>query len=492
MLKTVNLLSLVNAERDLSTKVFSLYLDNFSVKVGKDELNDLKALISEMQNHSQNIRIYEDFYLGYSIKQISKEFDLLRFGNDTIINIELKKENVGEKRIKKQLIRNEYYLSFLKNEIFNYTYVMQENKLYYLDECEELIEVNFDVLISKLSEQVVMEIEDINELFDPSNYLVSPFNSTQAFVEGDYFLTGHQESIKDDILELSVNNGPSFISIYGAAGTGKTLLTYDIAKEYINNSRVLIFHCGSLNSGHEKLKTNYSWMIAPIKNLNEYNLNSYDLIIIDEVQRIYKSQLDKILESIKNINIKCIFSYDSKQCLALWEMKNNIPKYIEEEVSPKTYKLTEKIRTNKEIASFIKNLFDLSKINPNQEYSNINVRYFSNCFNAKRYIETLRQGWKIINYTPSMYENYPYDKYNFFSEDNAHKVIGQEFDKVVAVIDRCFYYDQEGKLATKNYNFYYHPKKMLFQILTRARRKLSIIIIDNEELLNQCLNILNR
>ena len=34
----------------------------------------------------------DGYYIGYSIKQISKEFDLLRFGTDFVLNIELKSE----------------------------------------------------------------------------------------------------------------------------------------------------------------------------------------------------------------------------------------------------------------------------------------------------------------------------------------------------------------------------------------------------------------
>ncbi|MTK13872.1 MAG: hypothetical protein F8N39_17955 [Clostridiaceae bacterium] len=102
------------------------------------------------------------------------------------------------------------------------------------------------------------------------------------------------------------------------------------------------------------------------------------------------------------------------------------------------------------------------------------------------------QSWKVINYTPSMYTAYPYDKYQYNYDDNAHKVIGQEYDKVVAVIDEHFYYREDGKLSTRGWcsRPYYHPTKMLFQILTRTRKKLNIIIINNELMLNKCMDIL--
>lgn len=492
-MKAVNLLSLVNAKKDLPPSVFELYLENFAISPKEDELDDIGSFVNQLLSQSQELEIFNEFYIGYSISQISKEFDLLRFGQKNIINIELKNENTGE-RIKKQLVQNKYYLSFLGKEILNFTYVAEDKKLFYLENNINITEVDFSFLISKLSDQILEEVEDINKLFNPSNYLISPFNSTEAFIQGQYFLTHQQERYKNDILKLSTKDGPRYISIQGSAGTGKTLLTYDIAKEYINNKKkVLIFHCGSLNNGHHRLRANYSWSIAPIKSLEYYDLSKYDLIIVDEVQRIYKNQIDELLNSIKETNIKCIFSYDSQQCLARWEIERNIPQYITAQVSPMIFTLTEKIRSNKEIASFIKCLFDLYKNNIKQEYSNVNIQYFSNAFDAQKYIAILsKQGWKVINYTPSRYNSFPYDKYQNSWEDTAHAVIGQEYDSVVAVIDKYFYYNQDGKLSTRGWNTtpYYHPTKMLFQIVTRTRKKLTIVIINNKILLDRCLKVL--
>jgi len=76
--------------------------------------------------------------------------------------------------------------------------------------------------------------------------------------------------------------------------------------------------------------------------------------------------------------------------------------------------------------------------------------------------------------------------------DNAHQVIGQEYDKVIAVIDQFFCYEGDV-LSIKGYTNtpYYHPIKMLFQIMTRTRRKLGVIIINNSEIMSRCLTILD-
>ena len=82
----------------------------------------------------------------------------------------------------------------------------------------------------------------------------------------------------------------------------------------------------------------------------------------------------------------------------------------------------------------------------------------------------------------------PHEIFYILGELNSHKVIGQEFDNVVAVIDESFHYNSSGFLETKN--TYYHSVKMLFQIMTRAKLKIHLVIYKNEEILERCLQIL--
>lgn len=46
---------------------------------------------------------------------------------------------------------------------------------------------------------------------------------------------------------------------------------------------------------------------------------------------------------------------------------------------------------------------------------------------------------------------FPYGRYHSPGNDSAHNVIGQEFHNVVAVLDRHFYYNEEGMLSTRNW-----------------------------------------
>lgn len=491
-MKPANLLSVVQTYKSVTQPVCEKYLAFFKIKYKESELHDLYSFIETLNSATYNIDILDNFYLGYTIPQISKEFDLLKFSEDSVVNIELKCENTGEK-IRSQIIRNQYYLSFLKKKVYSFTYVSKEKQLYTLDEKQSLVVVDFKELIQILLKQNKIEIPNINELFNPSNYLVSPFNSTEHFIKGHYFLTAHQEEIKRECINDLNKKGVTFLSICGKAGTGKTLLVFDIAKELIStNQKVLLIHCGNLNPGHIKLRDEYKWNICPIKSYSSYNFEDFNLIVIDETQRIYPYQLDVIIKKIKTTDGNCIFSYDQEQCLRVWETNNNISHQIIDRTASKIHRLTEKIRTNKEIASFINLIFNKDKPIEKLDRSNIDLTYFLNCDDAKNHIELLRdEGWKIINFTPSNLHTHTYDKYSVSEEDNVHAAIGQEFDNVIAVIDQHFYY-KGHELETKDYTNtpYYDPSKMLLQVMTRTRKKLSVIIINNEEILSRCLSIL--
>jgi len=214
---------------------------------------------------------------------------------------------------------------------------------------DELEEVAFIKLAKLLHKQKLSNINDIDKLFNPSDYLVSPFNSTKKFIENKYFLTHQQESVKVKIIDvLEDNTKANFFAVIGGAGTGKTLLTYDIAKEMIKNAKkVLVIHCGYLNDGQSILNSKYNWKIIEIKHYKNYKLSDYDLIIVDEAQRIYSNQFQDIVKKIEENNGNCIFSYDKVQILSTWEEKNNIDNQINKIPSIKSYKLSEKIRTNK-------------------------------------------------------------------------------------------------------------------------------------------------
>lgn len=481
----------MQAYNSLNQESYRRYLRHYDIDIRDGEVKDLKSLIDNLSTQAESNSIFNGYYVGYKIPQIGKEFDLLRFGRECLINIELK-STCSKEKIEKQLIRNKYYLNCTRNSLYSFTFVSGTEKLYLLDDSLRIKEVDFSFLDNLINKQIVDYIEDSDELFNPSNYLVSPFNSTQKFLENEYFLTHQQEDIKSQILKyLNREKQCTFISVKGSAGTGKTLLVYDIVKNLRKESKkLLIVHCGSLNNGQYNLRKN-GWEIIPIKEMENSDLSKYDVVIIDEAQRIYPEQFSIIVEKIVTTSGCCIFSYDKSQTLASWEEQRDIGSKISSIEGIVEYRLSEKIRTNKEISTFIKSLFNRKRNFELINKGNIELNYFENLEDAKGYLGSLNLlEWEILRFTPSRFNSEYHEKYSKFFSKPSHKVIGQEFDGVAVTIDKFFYYSESGELKYRNKS-YYDPVKMLFQNITRTRKRLNLVIIGNEEILNRCVSILN-
>ncbi len=488
-MKNINLLSLVQAHDSLGLSEFSSFIDYYGIGINNYEVVDLKVLVNEMLALLSFVNIFNDFYVGYKIQHISKEFDLLRFGANYIVNLEIKKESTEDK-IKKQLNRNRYYLSHINKVIHNFCFVANTKTLYQLNYLGGLNVVPLNFLVQIFTGQSLVKLENPDELFNPSDYLVSPFNSTSKFVDNQYFLTGNQEGIKNNIL-TDMNKGTSaFISLSGGPGTGKTLLTYDIVKSVRSSLRTVIVHCGQLNDGHFKLKA-LGWNIISIRDFKDYDFTTIDLVVVDETQRIYPHQLDKLITDAASTNTNCIFSYDKQQTLHSSESRMDVESKIDAIGSATKYKLSEKIRTNKDIANFIKILFNNKRNNISvSNCGNIDFDYFTDSSNVKNYLTLIaNEGWEVLRLTPSRFNSEHHESYSQVFNQNSHRVIGQEFDNVAVVIDEYFSYDSNG-LLIYNSRTYYDSVKMLFQNITRTRKKLKLIIIGNQQVLNRCLSVL--
>lgn len=498
-MKPINLISAVDSGKkfnDMGLKDNKLNI-NFNLK--KHEVTTLLEFINMLKKCNANFRCFNGYYVGYVIGQINKEFDLLRFGDDYIINIELKSPLKEDEMVKveEQMNKNCYYLKFLSKKIYLYTYVEHDGLYYYNNDNKNLQRTDINSFITLLNEQKVNYSINPDDLFVPSNYLVSPFNNPQNFLDGEYFLTSHQQDIKREIIKNIESKTYKLFCISANAGTGKTLLIYDIAKSLIGNKlEPLIIHCGKLNVGHTNLNK-HDWKIISVRNINKEFLDQFNkhfptIVIIDEAQRIRQNQLELILKKSKVLNIPLIFSYDTKQYLKTGE-SNEIYEYVTKKFSKDIvvkYVLKDKIRTNKNMASFIKNLIHIGDAKENLNYENITIEYMERKEDVGQYMHTLEndEGWKAITYTNSRFTIEPLDNLAYICVNKAHDVIGQEFEKVVLVMDENFKYREDGILMYKGGN-YYNPKGMLYQIVTRAVKELKIIVLNNPELFYKLLEI---
>ncbi|MGT2907916.1 DNA/RNA helicase domain-containing protein [Streptococcus dentiloxodontae] len=450
----------------------------------------------------------DNFNFGYEIPQIAKEFDLIRIGSNYNISIELKSNTTIDEQ-EKQLQKNEHYLKFLEvpTRYFSFSPTI-ESYIEYDSENKEFKPIDFKKFWKIISEQVVRELnrEEINKLFAVSNYLVSPFNNVDKFLESEYFLTGHQEEI---VKEIESENHRIY-AIKGNPGTGKTLLIYHLAKRFItNNKKIVILHGGNLNDGQLELNK-HNFNIKSIKFFQDIldNSNDYDFIILDEAQRLRREQMERLITTINSLNlsVKFLISMDAKQILGPKEdekLANKFFEAIKKSQIGKTFSLKDKIRSNKEMSSFIKLLNKIPIDNTTKlanKNKNIQVKYFAHRVDADQYIKYIssKGDWQVLTYTKSN-PNYKResDQIDKMIDEgyNSHQVIGQEFDKVLIPMDDNFQYSQfvqNGKRfeVLNTSRSYYRIDKMFYQNITRTRTKLQLVIIENFPLYKKITGLL--
>ncbi|WP_246042011.1 ATP-binding protein [Robertmurraya kyonggiensis] len=481
--KPMDLNSLVSSYNFLSKETFNELLRFFDFDLRKDEIEQISKFID---NLTIDNKYFGYFYLGYKIPQIDKEFDLLRFGKNYILNVEIK-SILKVDTAKEQLIKNRYYLASLGKKIKSFTYVAEHNSLYQLDDDENFEQIEFDVFEKLLTSQKLEHHSNLDDLFNPSDYLVSPFNDSERFNSGSYFLTKQQQEFKDAIISSSA----TFTIIEGLPGTGKTLLLYDLAKEFNKSHDIVIIHTGTLNTGHLILNQQYKWNIIPIKECKRIEQIKPQLIFVDETQRMRPSQLDYLIRYVIENDIFCIFSIDPRQILSLqeWNYDNKRKLMTLEDIE--VYKLSKKIRTNKELGAFIKGLFNLNHMKYCNNTDNISIHYFNDINRARGFAEGLEiEGWQVIDYTGENWNGHLIEKMRLYRGLNAHGVLGQEFDKVLVLVGSTFYYGEDGGLAVRGKN-HYDPERMFYQSVTRARKQIMLLIVNNPEFMTKLIDALN-
>jgi len=472
--------------------------DKFKI-LKKHEIGNLRSFCQIMQNCGAAYPDFDGYYVGYTIAQIGKEFDLLRFGHDVAVNIELKTELNGlsaqqkTAKILKQMRRNYFYLNFLEIPLRIFTYVESDGFYEYDDETCTAAPIDAQKVADCLMNQEVDRSFDPDKRFVPSDYLISPFNSPKEFMQDQYFLTKGQEDVKRRILAQSASEPSKFFTISADAGTGKTLLMYDIAKQIMTDGKKpLIIHCGKLNPGQEKLNIIYGWNIKSIVSVDTASIDTMlencSIVFVDEAQRIRGRQLELIIQTAVQNGLPVMFSYDTKQYLKAGENRD-IYEYLSEqhpEIPVLKHKLTNKIRTNPDMASFILNLFKVGSAPP-RDYSCVSIDYVENYPELRKYIRFLNKNhWTSITFTSSQYTKDAFDELSVVSARKAHDVIGQEFPNVVLALDKNFNY-HDGHL--RGTNSYYSASGMLYQILTRVVNNLKIVVCDNPELYLKLLEI---
>lgn len=175
------------------------------------EKESLIILVRELIKAGAGLEDLDNYFYSYTIAHISKEFDLLRISSNRkcILNIELKSEDVGEDRIKQQLVRNRYYLSPVTTNIYSYTFILDTNTLYRLelsDGAYTLVRADFTELVVDIRMIKKCMKYNIESLFKAKDYLISPVNAPERFARHQYFLTNQQEAMSRKFINSLISN----------------------------------------------------------------------------------------------------------------------------------------------------------------------------------------------------------------------------------------------------------------------------------------------
>ena len=496
MIAPINLYALSRIETESTFNLFEKVYSRKSVSsvIQEREIESLRIFVGLLIESGIDIEALDGFYYSYKIPQIGKEFDLLKFKDSACLNIELKSEPVSEEKIRKQLLQNRHYLSHLDLELYNFTVETKTLTCYTLNEDNSLIICKAKDVVEKVREFICYNTSiDINNLFRVSQYLVSPFNTPEKFLNDEYFLTSGQEEIKKYILEKAQTNEFAYFSILGKPGTGKTLLVYDIAKKLALIEKTLVIHCAKLTEGQIEIGRKIENLdVLPASHIDAgFEFGKYKFILVDETHRWYKNQFEKLVSEIKVGEQICVFSADPEQTLSHAEEGRDIVGAIEKLPKLKTHKLSDKIRTNIELASFIYTLMNLNRPVPEDiTFNNVDILYANNVEEAKLLIDNYRKkDYTFINYSLSNYFESHFEQYD--GDYDTHHVIGLEFDNVLMVLDDTFYYDDSNVLRGIGHpNPDYIYTKLLYQGLSRVREKLALVVVDNEQLLQKILSFI--
>ncbi len=107
--------------QDISKVEIKQFLEIHNLK--EHEFEDLNKLCEILKNAAMLApHIFENYYINYEIAQIGKEFDILRIGENSVVNIELKSQK-DESKILKQLQKKLLLsLIFTKRNLLFYFY----------------------------------------------------------------------------------------------------------------------------------------------------------------------------------------------------------------------------------------------------------------------------------------------------------------------------------------------------------------------------------
>lgn len=483
-MKPVNLLALSSRPPGCDPVVFENVSSrrNTPAMIRSYELDCLAALTKELLEHGASMKALTGFFFSWTIEHIGKEFDLLKVTRQKgIINIEMKSHDKTEAEMLEQLNKNIYYLRGAGLPMDLYAWQYSTRKLYRKVK-NELQEISFDQLAGVLNDMADTRFEEsLSLLFDPKKYLVSAMNDPSRFLHHNYFLTSHQISLKKEIMANPSGNW----SVYGQAGTGKTLFLMDLARSLSSlQNPVLYIHNGTLQKGHKRISAQIeglSMISASDPNLGSL-LGYFRQVIVDDAQRLSPKLFQMLLECTVDF---LLMGYDPWQVLSEKEEQSGICAHLEDPELFYVRRLTRRIRANANLHAFTQKLFNQKQMVPkNTSFQDVQIFYAANTKEAEYFLGWhAERGYVSISYTDRM------PQAGFHGFRDGETLIGQEFDKVLVILGDGFHYE-DGILKADRLENGLLADRLLYQGMARTRSQLSLLIVENEQLFTDILQIL--
>ena len=346
--------------------------------------------------------------------------------------------------------------------------------------------------------------------------MISPITDPVRFLKKEYFLTSQQRDIEKKILrDIYVKQSGCFW-FSGIPGTGKTLLLYDIAMKLSVRHRICMVHCeengekwrilherlqridfladeqiriekksGSQNSGQDK-GPDSSQDYDQRKQFNceagtQIPLEKYRGILVDEAHLLSKDKIERLLELSKEQPV--IFSSDSEDVISSEEMDKENIKKLENQTDIKVFRLTNRIRTNAELSTFIQNMMHLPPRMNSRGYPHIFVVYANDDVEAENLLsDYIKQGYQWVEREESEMQE---------AQADLKMQAVRDMDKIVLLLDERYYYDEEGYLRAacfmKNGSSYV---RKIFHRLNHARESIALVVKNNEKVYNTLLDLL--
>lgn len=439
----------------------------------KIDENDVKA-ISSFTELVYNLN-RKGFVVSYVIEKLDKEFDLLKYGNNRIVNIEMKikKLNEGLEQAKK----NFKILSNITNNVCIYLFIESTNKLYYYSaESDDLFESNKEKINEDLAKITNSEIPEMESI------MLNPYQYPDEFLNGNYVLSQSQQNIKNDILKLT----KKIYVVEGSGGTGKTVMALDLYQELIKKYEAenvaYLIPFAKKEIINSELNNKFKFQMFRYYD----NKKKTKVIIVDEAQRLGNGDLEKVLK-----NTEClVLFFDKHQDI---DNVNQINLFLNENKELiSSYSLNYVMRNDSTFERFAKKVcgFGTSDVkNKNFNPDKIEIYMYS----EKEKYENYYSLGKFIWCTPNKYGNKceykcKNHKCEWFTANQGTNIVHFEIskDEKIVILFLCDgFMIKENKIEEKYNVCSGNVQNQLYSIITRATDKL-IIICEDISMYNFC------